>query len=131
VITPNASDRIIVDSSGWVEYLGAGPKADGFAVYLESQAILLLPSIVVYEVHKKIYREQGKGLADEFVSQAFGFGERLIPLTLELSLLASKASLEERLPMADAIIYATARKYQAQLITSDTHFSQLPGVAII
>jgi predicted nucleic acid-binding protein len=131
VTTPSASDRIIVDSSGWVEYLGAGPKADGFAVYLESQAVLLLPSIVVYEVHKKIYRERGKGLADEFVSQAFGFGERLIPLTLELSLLASKASLEEHLPMADAIIYATARKHQAQLITSDTHFAQLPGVTII
>jgi toxin FitB len=131
VITPSASDRVIVDSTGWVEYLGEGPKAEGFATYLESQALLYLPSIIVYEVHKKIYRERGKGPADEFVSQAFGFGERLIPLTLELSVLASRLSLEERLPMADAIIYTTARQVKAQLITSDAHFAQLPGVTMI
>jgi toxin FitB len=131
VIIPSASDRILVDSSGWVEYLGAGPKSDAFAAYLESQAMLLLPSIVVYEVHKKVYRELGKGLADEFLSQAFGFGDRLIPLTLELSVLASKTSLEVRLPMADAIIYATAFHLGAQLITSDTHFSSLPGVTVL
>lgn len=131
MITPSASDRIIVDSSGWIAYLGGGPKADEFATYLESQAALLLPSIVVYEVHKKLYREQGKGLADEFLSQAFGFGERLIPLTLELAALASKASLDEHLPMADAIIYATAQHQQAQLVTSDAHFSNLHGVTVL
>jgi toxin FitB len=131
VITPSASDRIVVDSSGWIEYFGAGPKADSFGVYFESQAALLLPSIVVYEVYKKVYREQGKGLADEFLSQAFGFGERLVPLTLELSVLASKASLDFHLPMADAIIYATARHEQAQLVTSDNHFANLPGVIVI
>ncbi len=131
MITPSASDRIIVDSSGWIAYLGGGPKADEFATYLESQATLLLPSIVLYEVYKKLYREQGKGLADEFLSQAFGFGERLIPLTLELAALASKASLDEHLPMADAIIYATAQHQQAQLVTADAHFSNLHGVTVL
>lgn len=131
MITPTASDRIVIDSSGWVEYLANGPKADRFAPYLESQAILLLPSIVVYEVHRKIYRERGKGLADEFLSQAFGFGERLIPLTLELAILASKTSIQENLPMADAIIYATAHHHKAQLITSDAHFVNLPRVTLV
>lgn len=131
VTTPSASDKVIVDSSGWIEYFAEGPNADAFGVYLESQAILLLPSIIVYEVHKKVYRELGKGLADEFLSQAFGFGERLIPLTLELAALASRVSLDFRLPMADAIIYATARHEQAQLVTSDAHFSGLPGVVVI
>lgn len=97
---PTVSDRMVIDSTGWVEYIGNGPKADRFSPYLESQAILLLPSVVVYEVHKKIYREQGKELADEFLFQAFGFGERLIPLTLELAILASKTSLDRNLPMA-------------------------------
>lgn len=131
MIIPSASDRIVVDSSGWIEYLGAGPKADSFAAYLESQAVLLLPSIVVYEVHKKIYREKGKGKADEFISHAFGFGDRLLTLTLEISVAASKESLDSRLSMADAISYATARKHSAQLITSDTHFVDLPGVTIL
>lgn len=131
MIIPSASDRIIVDSSGWIEYMGAGPKAEGFAVYLESQAILLLPSIVVYEVHKKVCREQGKGKADEFVSQAFGFGDRLIPLALELAILASTLSLDAHLSLADAIIYATAQKHKAHLVTSDAHFMNLPDVTIL
>lgn len=128
---PSASDRIVVDSSGWVEYLGDGPKADRFALYLESQAILLLPSIVVYEVHKKICREGGSRLATEFLSQAFGFGDRLIPLTLELAILASQTSTDTGLAMADAIIYAAAHHHEAQLISSDAHFANLPRVTII
>ena len=131
MIIPSASDRIVVDSSGWIEYIGAGPKAEGFAVYLESQAILLLPSIVVYEVHKKVYREHGKGKADEFVSQAFGFGDRLIPLTLELAILASTMSLDAHLSLADAIVYTTARKHNAHLVTSDAHFMNLPDVTVL
>ena len=129
--TRNGSERFIVDSSGWVEYFGDGPKAGGFARYLESPEKLLLPSMVVYEVHKKLHRERGKNLADVFLSQAFGFHERLIPLDLELSILASRTSLETGLPMADAIIYATSRKHGAQLITSDAHFSNLPGVTLV
>lgn len=129
--TLSASDRIVVDSSGWVEYLANGPKAGGFAQYLESQATLILPSIVVYEVYKKIYREREKGLADEFLSQAFGFDDRLIPLTIDIAILASKTSLQANLAMADAIIYATAQHEDARLITSDAHFATLPRVTLI
>jgi predicted nucleic acid-binding protein len=113
------------------EYIGAGPKAEAFAAYLESRARLLLPSIVVYEVHKKVYREQGKGKADEFVSQAFGFGDRLIALTLELAILASTMSLDAHLSLADAIIYTTAQKNHAHLVTSDAHFVNLPDVTVL
>jgi predicted nucleic acid-binding protein len=131
VIIPSASDRIIVDSSGWIEYLGGGRKANDFAAYLDSQAILFLPSLVVYEVHKKLYREAGKTPADQFVSKAFEFGERVIPLSIELSIKASKISLEERLSMSNAIIYVSAFQVKAQLVTSDSHFENLPGVTIL
>jgi predicted nucleic acid-binding protein len=131
VITPNGSDRFVVDSSGWVEYMGGGTKADSFASYLESVEKVLLPSIIVYEVHRKLFREQGKHLADVFLLQALGFGERLIQLSLELSILASRTSLQTGLPMADAIIYTTAGQYQAQLITSDSHFANLDGVTLL
>ncbi|HTZ49484.1 MAG TPA: type II toxin-antitoxin system VapC family toxin [Verrucomicrobiae bacterium] len=128
---PSASDLFVVDSTGWVEYLGNGPKVDRFATYFESPVTLLLPSIIVYEIHKKISREQGSILAIEFLSQAYAFGDRLIPLTLELAVLASQTSAETGLPMADAIIYATAHHYKAQLITSDSHFANLPRVTLI
>ncbi len=129
--TRSAFDRVVVDSSGWVEYLGAGPKFNAFAKYLESPESVLLPSIVVYEVYKKILREQGHTLAERFLSHAFAFREREVPLDISLAALAAKTSLEANLPMADAIIYATARSRQAQLITTDSHFSGLPGVTIL
>jgi len=126
------SERIVVDSSGWIEYLGNAPKADRFAAYFESQsAILLLPSIVVYEVNKKLVREQGSTVADRFLSQAFRFRNRLIPLTLELAIKASKTSIETGLPMTDAIIYATACHHEAQLVTCDAHFANLPRVTLV
>lgn len=129
--TPSVSSRVVVDSSGWVEYMGDGAKASSFAAYLESPEKLLLPSIIVYEVHKKLVREQGLHMAGVFLSQAFSFRDRLLDLTLELSILAAQTSLETRLPMADAIIYATAQHHRAQLITSDSHFANLPGVSLV
>ena len=129
--TPNASERFIVDSSGWVEYLGDGPKAASFATYIENTDSLLVPTIVVYEVSKKLLREYGKTLADRFYSLCDGFGEKLVLLDLPAAWLAAGVSLDKQLPMADAIIYGAALTHRAGLITSDTHFSGLPGVTII
>jgi len=131
VTTPNDSKLAIVDSSGWVEYMGSGPKANSFARYLNFPEYLLLPSVIVFEVYKKVSREHGKNLADNFLSQAFAFGNRLIALDLELSILAARTSLDNHLPMADAIIYATAQHHNAQLVTSDAHFANLPGVVFL
>jgi toxin FitB len=131
VTIPNGFELVVVDSSGWVEFMAGGPKADAYGEYLQSTLNLLVPSIVVYEVYKKLFREEGRHLAEIFYSQVLGVSERLIPLDGDLSVLASRSSLELRLPMADAIIYATARRYEAQLITSDAHFASLPGVTIL
>lgn len=129
--TPKGFERYVVDSSGWVEYLGNGPKANAFAKYLETPEILLLPTVVVYEVYKKMYREQSMMLAEKFLSTAFNFQEREIILDVSLAASAAKTSLRSNLPMADAIIYAAAQAHQAQLITSDAHFAGLPGVTVL
>jgi AbrB family looped-hinge helix DNA binding protein len=92
---------------------------------------LLLPTIVVYEVYKKMLREQDLALAERFLSIAFSFQTREIVLDVSLAALAAKKSLAANLPMADAIIYATAQAHQAELITSVAHFSGLPGVTSI
>ena len=129
--TLSGSNRFVVDSSGWVEFLGGGPKADAFGKYLEDPDAVLLPSIVVYEVYKKMLREQSSVLAERFLSNAFGFQEREIPLDVSLAASAARVSLARSLPMADAIIYATAQAHQAELITSDAHFAGLPGVTVL
>ena len=126
--TPSGSKRFIVDSSGWIEYLGGGPKGDSFAPYLEKAENLLLPTIVVYEVYKKLLRARETTLAEQFLSQAFAFQDREIVVDVAIAAMAAKISLKLKLAMADAIIYATAMNAGADLLTCDAHFANLPGV---
>ena len=126
--TRTASDLYLVDSSGWLEYLSEDSKAPAFGHYLEAEASVVVPSLVIFEVYKHLARQRGKSLADRFLSQALQC--RVVPLDEMISLAAANASLEHRLGMADAIVYATARACQAQLVTANTRFRGLPGVII-
>jgi len=131
VTTQNASERYVVDSSGWVEYLGDGPKAEAYERFFEKPDALLLPTIIIYEVFKKLLRERGISLAEQFFDQARQLADSTIVLDTNLAVQAARLSSETGLPMDDAIIYATAHALQAELITSDAHFSGLPGVTLI
>ena len=123
------SEFILVDSSGWLEYLTDDSKAASFAPYIEGQTPLLVPTIVLYEVFKVLSRDRSKTEADRFISHAFR--QSLVPLDDLLALEAARVSLAFRLAMADAIIYATARAYRTTLITGDIAFKDLPGVMIL
>jgi predicted nucleic acid-binding protein len=131
VTTQNGSKRFVVDSSGWIEYLGDGPKSKAFAPYFEKIERMLLPSIVVFDVYKKLLRTTGKDIADQFLFQAFSFGDREIPLDAQVAALAAQISLDLKLALTDAIIYASASFYHAELITSDAHFTGLPNVTVL
>jgi predicted nucleic acid-binding protein len=124
---PSGSELWVVDSSGWLEYITEDTKAADFAPYIEGTKPILVPTIVVFEVYKKLRADRGKTVADRFYSQALQ--RTVVPLDEHLAVAA--AAMDHRLPMADAIIYATAQAFQAQLITSDTHFQGLPGVTLI
>jgi predicted nucleic acid-binding protein len=126
-----ASDFVVVDSAGWVEYFGDGPKAASFARYLDNPEFVLLPTTVVYEVYKKLSREGTSQQAQEFLSAATGFDDRVIPLDIPIAEFAAQVSLETKLAMADAIIYASARQRRVMLVTSDAHFAGLPWVIMI
>jgi predicted nucleic acid-binding protein len=123
------SELFLVDSSGWVEFMGDGPLADKFAPYFEREERLLVPAIVLYEVYKKLLSAQGSTAADRFLSAALR--ARVVPIDERLALLAARISLDRRLAMADAMIYATALAAGAQMVTSDAHFRDLAEVTII
>ena len=124
-----ASDLFLVDSSGWVEFMGDGPLAEKFAPYFEREEHLLVPVIVLYEVYKKLLSAQVSTAADRFLSVVLR--ARLVPIDERLALLAARISLDRRLAMADAMIYATALAAGAHLITSDSHFQGLAEVTVI
>jgi len=129
VTTPTVSDPVLVDSSGWLEYITSDLKADLFAPYLEGERPVLVPAIVLYEVRKILLQRQPKTIADLFVSEALR--RAVVPVDQEIALSAAVISMQHALPMADALIYATAEINGAELVTSDAHFKSLPRVTLL
>jgi predicted nucleic acid-binding protein len=124
---PKESELFLVDSSGWIEFLGNGPLADRFAPYFEHDEKLIVAVIVLYEVYKKLLSAGGSA-ADQFLSAALR--TRVVPIDERLALAAARISLNRRLAMADAMIYATALSAGAHLVTSDAHFQGLPQATV-
>jgi predicted nucleic acid-binding protein len=122
------SELWLIDSSAWLEYLTQDQDAAKFAPFIESGNATLVPTIVLYEVVKVLMRQGGKIAADRFLSEALR--RVVVALDEDLALAAAHISNETKLTMADAIIYATARAHQAQLVTGDAAFRGLPGVII-
>ena len=120
---------IVVDSSGWLEFLTNGPLADEYAARLRQPATVITPTIVLYEVYKHSKRLRGEEGAIDAVAAMQK--TRLVPLNDELALVAADLSLEHKLPMADAIVLATARLHEAEVVTSDADFQGIDGVAYI
>ena len=105
MIATTDTDLTVVDSSGWVEYLGDGPQAEAFGVYLEREDSLVVPAIVIYEVVKKLKLTSSETVVDRFLSQAFR--GRQMELDSFIAIAAAQISIRHRLAMADAIIYAS------------------------
>ncbi|GAB1388565.1 MAG: hypothetical protein AMXMBFR78_03820 [Rubrivivax sp.] len=112
----------VLDSSCWLEYLADTERADLFAEPIEQVQTLIVPVITIYEVVKKLHRELGEEVAA--AALALMQRGRVVPLDLSLAMDAALLAL----PMADSLIYATARRHGAELWTQDAHFEQLPGV---
>jgi toxin FitB len=128
-ITRNGTKRVVIDSSGWLEYITADSKAALFARYFESDASILVPALVLYEVRKILLLRQSKTLADVFVSEALR--KEIIAIDERIALDAAALSIQYQLPMADALLYACAESRGAEFVTSDAHFRGLPDVTLL
>jgi toxin FitB len=120
---------IIVDSSGWIEYFTNGPMAGTYEKYLENLQELCTPTIVFFEIFKFIKREKGEETA--LIAAGQIMKTEIIALDENLALYAAEISLKHSLPMADAIIYATALHKGCTLVTSDKHFEDLRDVIFL
>ena len=116
----------VVDSSGWLEYFANTPNASFFAPAIEDTANLLVPAISLYEVFKRVLQQSGEDNALKAVADMMQ--GQVIELDAKLSIYAAKLSAELKIPMADSIMLATARTYQAVLWTQDADFAHIPDV---
>jgi predicted nucleic acid-binding protein len=120
---------IVIDSSGWIEFFTDGPLADAYASRLRKLATVITPVIVVYEVYKRLKRELSED--DAVIAVSAMQRSQVVPIDQELALTAADLSLEHGLAMADALVLATARKFQAELVTSDQDFEPITGVTYL
>ena len=116
----------VVDSSGWLEYFANGPNADFFALALEDTGNLIVPSISIFEVFKRVLQQRGE--SDALQAAALMQQGRVVDLDVFIALEAAKVSDSYKLPLADSVILATAQVHNAVLWTQDADFDGLPGV---
>ncbi len=116
----------VVDSSAWLEYFADGPNASVFAPAIQATAELVVPSITLFEVFKRVYQQRGEGPALQAV--ALMQQGQVVDLDSPLAVAAAKLSSDAKLPLADSVVLATARRHEATLWTQDADFDGLPGV---
>jgi len=119
----------IVDSSGWVEYFANGTNAKFFTPPVQDLDNLVVPSICLYEVFKRLTLDLGEENALQAVG-VMSYG-RIMELDRKIAIDAARISIERKLAMADSIILASAREYDATLWTQDAHFKGMEGVKYI
>lgn len=120
----------VVDSSGWLEYFADGPNAKFFAPPLQASSDLLVPTLSLYEVFKRVFEQRGEDAALAAVAQ-MQHGGAVVDLTRSIALAAARLSLELKVPMADSVMLATARELGAMFWTQDADFQNIPGVKYI
>lgn len=120
---------VVMDSSGWIEFFIDGPRADAYARHLKDLAKVITPTIVLYEVYKKIRRDK----TEEEALSAISLIQRTAvkPLSESIALFAADLSILHSLPMADAVVYATAIEEGCKVVTGDAHFKGLSNVLFI
>lgn len=119
----------VVDSSGWIEFFTGGPNSLRFATAIHASGELVVPSISITEVYRWILRESS--LSHALTAASAMKQGRVISLDERLAVIAAEISHRCKLPLADGIIYATARDAGADLLTQDADLRGLPGVTYI
>ncbi len=119
----------VVDSSGWLEFFASGPNVNFFRDPIRNLSKLIVPAISLYEVYKRLLQQTDKKSALKALS-IMKMG-KVIELNASLAIEAAEISIDLKIPMADSIILATARQYNATLWTQDSDFQGIEGVQYI
>jgi len=119
----------VVDSSGWLEFFADGPNASFFAPALHKPAELLVPTVSIYEVFKRILQQKEE--TDALRAVAAMQQGTVLPLDEGLALSAARLSIELKLPLADSVMLAAARGANAVLWTQDADFKGMDGVRYV
>ena len=116
----------VVDSSGWIEYFIDTAQAENFADAIEQTALLIVPTLSFFEVHRFLSRNTDPQRRTECL--AVMRRGTLVELTAARAIAASEAAQQHGLAMADAVMYSIAREFNATFWTQDIDYQGLPNV---
>ena len=119
----------VIDSSGWLEYFAGGKNAAFFSRAVEDVPRLLVPTLSLFEVFKRVLQQRDEAAALQAV--ALMHQGRVVGLDGPLAIAAARLSVLEKLPLADSVILATARAFGATLWTQDADFEGRDGVQYV
>jgi len=119
----------LVDSRGWLEYFADSPYADFHAPAIENTDNLIVPTICILEVFKRVLQQRSEDAALQAV--AVMHQGQIVALSASIALKAAKVGSDLKLPLADSVILATAQTYGALIWTQDAHFKSLQHVKFI
>ena len=119
----------VVDTSAWLEWLGDSALGRRVGLELPETEAWIVPTIVQFELARYLAREVSEEAADETI--AFSTQCVVAPLDTWLALQAAQIAEAKALAMADAIVYVTAMDNDADLLTCDAHFANLPRVVYL
>ena len=116
----------LVDSCGWLEYFADGKNAEFFAPAVEDTENILVPTICLLEVFKRILQQRNEDAALQAV--ALMQQGHVIDLDRLIALKAAQIGFELNLPLADSVILATAQAHNATIWTQDSDFKNIKRV---
>jgi toxin FitB len=116
----------VVDSSGWLEYFAEGPNAAFFAHAIEDTHKLIVPTLSLLEVFKRVLQQRGEN--DALQAVALMQQGNVVDLDAGLALEAARLGVELQLPLADSVMLVTARAHRATFWTQDSDFEQINDV---
>lgn len=116
----------LVDTSGWLEYLADTKNAKNFAEAIEKTDELIVSSINIYEIYKKILKEKDENTAIQIIGLMKQ--SKVVDVTSSIAVQAAKLSYEKNIPLADSMIYITAKENDAMVWTQDVDLKNLVGV---
>ena len=118
----------LVDTSAWIEFLAGSPTGAKLASAMPAVGDWLVPTMVQLELAKWLARYSAEQLDPTI---ALSRTCVVAPMTTRIALVAAEVCVNHKLATADAVIYATAQEYGADLLTCDAHFRNLPGVILV
>jgi predicted nucleic acid-binding protein len=116
----------VIDTSAWIEWLTGSALGQKLGKQFPDKTRCIVPTIVQLELAKWLVREVGEERADQVI--AYTQKCVVVPLDTTIALFAADLHRAHKLATADAIVYATAQHWQAELLTCDAHFEKLPDV---